>query len=264
MSFDDDTILRAKGEGRFDCDISENHFVVAGPNGGYLAALLTRAGNDHLSDPSRQLRSLTVHYLRPPKVEPATIEVTTEKHGRSVSYLRMKMIQNGKLALLATGVWATERDGFTFDAWSCPDAKSPEACSSMASVFGGLSLPIHKQWDIRSATEASFGSGGVPDLTWWIRPPIHRTLDAAMIVAITDALPPPIFVTEVGPMGIPTIDLTVHIRTDLVKVTWEPGAWVLARFATRHASCGFLEEDGELWTADGLLLAHSRQLALGV
>jgi acyl-CoA thioesterase len=85
-----------------------------------------------------------------------------------------------------------------------------------------------------------------------------------MIVAITDALPPPIFVTEVGPMAIPTIDLTIHIRAELPTVKWEPGDWVLARFSTRYASGGFLEEDGELWTSDGTLLAHSRQLALSI
>ena len=109
-----------------------------------------------------------------------------------------------------------------------------------------------------------FGSGQPPDLSWWIRPPVHRPLDAAMLVAITDALPPPIFVTDVGPMAVPTVDLTIHIRAMLNAVTWEAGDWVLARFTTQYASGGFLEEDGALWTADGALIAHSRQLALSV
>jgi acyl-CoA thioesterase len=76
------------------------------------------------------------------------------------------------------------------------------------------------------------------------------------------ALPSPIFATEAGPMPVPTLDLTVHIRVDLAAIPLEPGDWVLARFMTRRANGGFLEEDGELWTADGTLLAHSRQLAL--
>jgi len=62
---------------------------------------------------------------------------------------------------------------------------------------------------------------------------------------------------------IPTIDLTVHVRTQLSDVKWELGDWLLARFTTRRASGGFMEEDGEVWTADGQLVAHSRQLALG-
>jgi hypothetical protein len=33
-------------------------------------------------------------------------------------------------------------------------------------------------------------------------------------------------------------------------------------FRTRTAREGFLEEDGEIWSADGTLLAQSRQLAI--
>ncbi len=262
MSFDADTAVRLLDPGVYGCEVSQNQWVVAGPNGGYLAALLTRAGEAQLADSARQLRSLTVHYLRPPRAGSARIEVTIEQLGRSVAYLRLKMIQSDKPILLATGAWATEREGFEFDGWPRPNADPPDTCSILTSVHGGPSLPIHRQWEIRSATRAAFGSGQAPDLTWWIRPPTHCPLSDAMIVAITDALPPPIFVTEVGPMAIPTIDLTVHIRAQLSAVKWEPGDWVLARFTTRHASGGFLEEDGELWTAAGVLLAHSRQLAL--
>jgi acyl-CoA thioesterase len=55
----------------------------------------------------------------------------------------------------------------------------------------------------------------------------------------------------------PTIDLTVHFRATL------PVAGpLLARFRTRFVRDGYFEEDGELWTRDGMLVAHSRQLAL--
>lgn len=265
MSFDEDTELFFLEPGMYRCQISEKQWVVSGPNGGYLAAILTRAGEAHLGDSTRQLRSLTVHYLRPPRAESAEIEVTSEQIGRSVAFLRLKMIQNDKLILLATGAWATEREGFDFLGWPPPTVPAPDACSALTSVREGPSLPIHQQWDIRSATDgAMFGSGQAPDLSWWIRPLIHRSLDTAMLVAITDALPPPIFVTDVGPMAVPTIDLTVHIRALLKTVEWDPGAWVLARFTTQYASGGFLEEDGALWTAEGVLIAHSRQLALSV
>jgi len=42
----------------------------------------------------------------------------------------------------------------------------------------------------------------------------------------------------------------------------DPGEPLAARFGTRLVHDGFWEEDGELWSADGRLLAHSRQLAL--
>lgn len=265
MSFDEDIELVPVGPGSYDCHVSERHWVVTGPNGGYLAALLCRAGETHLADPTRQLRSLTVHYLRPPKAEAARIDVKTEQLGRSVAFLRLEMIQNDKLILLATGVWATEREGFNFLGWPAPVVEPPEACSKLTSVREGPLLPIHDQWDIRSATDGPmFGSGRAPDLCWWIRPAKHRPLDAAMVVAVTDALPPAIFATDIGRMAVPTVDLTIHVRAMLSGVTWEPGDWLLARFTSRYASGGFLEEDGALWTSDGVLIAHSRQLALSL
>ena len=63
-------------------------------------------------------------------------------------------------------------------------------------------------------------------------------------------------------MGVPTIDLTVHIRCVQALRRMQPADWMAVRFRTTVASEGFLEEDGELWSPDGTLVAHSRQLGL--
>ena len=49
-------------------------------------------------------------------------------------------------------------------------------------------------------------------------------------------------------MAVPTLELTVHLRARLPLES----DWVLGRFATRTARDGLLEEDGELWSRDGL------------
>ena len=79
-------------------------------------------------------------------------------------------------------------------------------------------------------------------------------------MALTDSWPPAVFTTSTAPLAVPTLDLTVHLRAALPR----PGDWVLGRFRTRVARAGFLEEDGELWSRDGELLAQSRQLALAL
>jgi acyl-CoA thioesterase len=56
----------------------------------------------------------------------------------------------------------------------------------------------------------------------------------------------------------PTIDLTVHFRAPLPVAD----GLLLGRFNNRLVRDGFFEEDGELWAADGTLVAQSRQLGL--
>ena len=60
----------------------------------------------------------------------------------------------------------------------------------------------------------------------------------------------------------PTIDYTVHFRAPLPPPGATPEDAYLATFRTGLVRDGFFEEDGELWSTDGTLLAQSRQLAL--
>ena len=60
----------------------------------------------------------------------------------------------------------------------------------------------------------------------------------------------------------PTLDLTIHIRRPLPPAGMGADDYVLGRFWSRLAVGGVWEEDGELWTPGGELIAQSRQLAL--
>ena len=62
--------------------------------------------------------------------------------------------------------------------------------------------------------------------------------------------------------GMPTVDLTIHFRTTNPADGLRPDDHVLAVFRCRTAREGFFEEDGEIWSPSGLLLAQSRQLAI--
>lgn len=262
MTLHDDIALRRLGDGRFECEISPDHWLVDSPNGGYVAALLAHAGDRHLDDAERQLRGLTVHYLRPAAAGPAVITASTVQLGRTVAYLRLELTQAGKPVLLATGSWSRRVTGLSHVDVTMPDSRPPADCPPISSVRETGPLPVQQQWDIRSITGIPLGSAERAELAWWIRPLEHHDLDAPTLVAMADALPPPIFMVASPDGTVPTIDLTVHLRADLDAVSWQPGDWVLGRFVTRLAAHGFLEEDGELWSADGTLLAQSRQLAL--
>ena len=95
----------------------------------------------------------------------------------------------------------------------------------------------------------------------WLRFADAQALDAPALAMLADAWWPSPMPRLTRPAAAPTIDLTVHFRAPAtaVAIVEEP---VLAVFGSSTAAGGFFEEDGELWSADGVLLAHSRQLGL--
>jgi acyl-CoA thioesterase len=99
----------------------------------------------------------------------------------------------------------------------------------------------------------------------WIRPSEPRGWDPTLICAVADAWIPAVFAAEDMPetsAGVPTIDLSVHILApDLIS---ELGVddYVLVRFETQTVRRGYLEEDGEIFSPSGRILARARQVAV--
>ncbi len=87
---------------------------------------------------------------------------------------------------------------------------------------------------------------------------------APAVAALMDAWTPPVYARAGQPLRVPTVDLTVHFRTSLPLPDAKPDDFLLAIFRTNAAAEGFLEEDGEVWSSDGRLVAQSRQLAVAI
>ena len=98
---------------------------------------------------------------------------------------------------------------------------------------------------------------GRPRNLAWLRFDPPRPLDHLALTALSDGWMPAAL-SKLGRLaGAPTLDLTIHFRAPVAN-----GEWVLADYRSRFSAGGVWEEDGELWAADGTLLAQSRQLAL--
>jgi acyl-CoA thioesterase len=257
--FATDTAVTRVGDHRYAANIDRGWWVLRGPNGGYLAAIVLRAITTDVADPSRRPRSFTVHYLRPPQEGAAEIVVQPERVGRTTTVVTARMMQGGKLTALAVAALGTDRPGPEFAHLVMPELPGPEATAP--SPRAPVEIPMRERYEMRiaigrapweetRATEAITGG--------WIRLADPEPLDAHVIAALTDAWFPAVFTMTREPVQIPTVDLTIHFRDDPSAVH----DWCLVRFVSRHASHGFLEEDGEIWSRDGRLLAQSRQLAL--
>jgi acyl-CoA thioesterase len=258
MSFDTDTALAEIGERRWRGEISERWFVGRGPNGGLLAAQATRAMLALAPEPEQEPRSLTVHYLAAPTAGPIEIEGRVERAGGSTTSVSLRFEQEGRTVALALGALARWRpEGLDHLAAAPPAVPPPEALEPVDPALAGLP-PFVANYDWRFAVEP-----GLPDparVGGWIKTADPRPVDHVSVAAFADAFFPAVFpVLGDFTAFAPTLDLTIHFRAPLHELG---DAWVLGAFRSRRAAGGFFEEDGELWTEGGLLIAQSRQLAM--
>lgn len=256
--FERDTAVSAAGDGAFDCEVHPAWWVVAGPNGGYIAAIIVRALAAVVPD-GRPLRSVTIHYLRAPAAGPGVVRTETVREGRSVSFMRATLEQDGKTQATAVAVFAADRSGIELDDVAAPDIPPPEEVDELPGP-AEAAPPFRENFHFRHAIGGPPFSGADEAVAGgWLRPrDSSPDLDAALAVAMCDAWFPPVFSVADEPIVVPTLDLTVHLRAPLPR----PSDWVLGSFWTRRVRDGFFEEDGELFSRDGELLAQSRQLAI--
>jgi acyl-CoA thioesterase len=259
--FDLDTAVQDLGDGRFGAEMSERWWVERGPNGGYVAAVVLRA-IQAAAALERAPRSLAIQFPRAPVAGPVEISVRTEREGRAVTFLSARMEQDGKLQATALAVLADDLDASGFAELQMPSVEppaelyspDPEQVSGMPTMF--------QNYSVRPALGDEAFSGGAPYSGVWMRTREPRLLDAPLAAAILDAWFPAPFIRLDGPVPAPTIDYTVHFRAPLPEPDASAGDPYLAIFRSGLARGGFVEEDGELWSQDGKLLAQSRQLAL--
>jgi acyl-CoA thioesterase len=257
-AFEQATAVTPLGEARWRATADEGWVATRGPNGGYLAAIVLRAMTTEVADPARHPRSLTLHYTRPPVAGDFEIAVVVERAGRRLSTVTARVEQDGRLCILAVGAFSEDFEAAAEYADAPPDVPAAEAIEPIPQ--DQALVPIAKRFTVRPALGAGLFSEADEALTGgWIAfrdgdPP----LDPIALAMLTDAWIPSPFVRTAGPFGAPTVDLTIHFRAPDVAARWP----VLAVFDSHFAHGGFFEEDGELWSRDGVLLAQSRQLAL--
>jgi acyl-CoA thioesterase len=260
--FERDTAVARTGDGGWTADCRPDWFAPRGPNGGYIAATILRAMQGELAlgeGAGRPVRSLTLHYLRPPLAGPLEISVRVERTGRSLSNVTARLEQDGRLCVIAAGAFSVDFPAPASYADPAPDVAPPKAELYVPPEGDGVPAMA-----LRFATSWAIGppplSGGDQALTggWIGFAEGPEDLDAPALAMLTDAWLPSPFTRLQAPLSAPTVDLTIHFRAPELAVA----APVLCVFRSRFAHGGFFEEDGELWSADGVLLAQSRQLAL--
>lgn len=255
------TQLRAEEPGRFATDIDPDWFVQTGPNGGYVAALLMRAFVTVVDEPVRAARSLSVHYLQPAAAGPARVEVDVLRAGRSLSFLSARLIQGERLVATATAAFGSGRSDLAFQTVRPPDdLPAPEELTPPETPEG-LTPPIARRLDYRPTGLPRLLSGADAEFWCWLRLREPGLVDATVLSLYVDAMIPALFLRATTPVLVPTVDLTVHLRSS-PRDGYD--GWCLGHVRTRTVTEGFAEEDCDIYDDRGVLLAQSRQLGLVV
>lgn len=265
VKFDRDTAVTPISVGLWRAHVHRDWWIVDGPNGGTIAAILLRAMEGHVADPSRQPRTLTVHYLRRPVEGEASVETTVERSGRTLSTVSARLLQGSKLVAFAIAACSTPRTGPEFCDLRMPEFPPPEQCPLGGEIPGRLSpLPFHGQWEVRPVLgDPPRSNSAGSTVGGWIRLAESRAPDPALIAQLADAWTPSIFPrmeADSPRRPVPTIELTVHFREPLPGECG-PDDPFLVVFRSEAARNGFMEESGEIWSPSGALIAQSRQLA---
>jgi acyl-CoA thioesterase len=260
-TFDRGIHLEPAGPGRYVGSIEKHWWVEKGPNGGYIASVILNGLQLAIGDPGRSPRSFTVHYVSRPGEGDIEVQAAVERVGRSMTATTGRLLQEGRLIATAQCAFSAPRSAEEeFDDLGAPEVTQPEDIPELV-VPEGTMPPFAAHFDYRWAIGTFPYSGAETAVTGgWLRPKEPRALDALILPTFADGWPPSVFSRRTKPALVPTIDLTVHLRSEIPELS--PGEWVLVRFEARVASGGFLEEDGLMWTRDGKLLAQSRQLSL--
>lgn len=279
-----DTAVDPLGGGRYRARMDPSWWIVAGPNGGYVAATLLRAvlsevaAADGGGSSERRLRSTTLHYLRPPAEGEVEVSVSVDRLGRSVANTSAAMTQGGRLLVQALAAVAAPRPApLSFD----EDDRLPTLADGSRvpppedlpaqEVDPDRDVPMRRHYDLRWVLgdlpfRAGAPSGGDPAAAseprarsgGWIRLADGDPVDELVLVAMADAWMPPLFSRVEVPLAVPTVDLTVHLRGR--PPAGDP--WCFVEFASPVARDGYLVEHGWLRDRTGRLVAESRQLAV--
>jgi acyl-CoA thioesterase len=250
-----ETAVERIGDTRWRGELCRGWRIGEVPNGGYLLAVAGRALAAAL--PHRDPLSVSAFYLAPTRLGPVECEVEVLRLGGNTSHAHARLYQAGELKTLVTAAY-TDLGRLRGPHWSAapaPDYPAWDSCPANANSKLEFAQRVELRLVEGAGVFAGRGPSGGGEFRGWMAHADGSDPDPISLLMFADAMPPPVF-DVLGLVGwVPTVELTVQVRTRPA-----PGP-LKARLWSRHLSCGVVEEDGEYWDSAGTLVALSRQTA---
>src|SRR4030081_164301 len=259
----DDAIRVTAGDSRWQGRTSAAYWAFVGPFGGAPAAPILRALIDHPQRSGDPL-ALTVNFCAPIAQGSFDLDVRLVKANRSTQHWCVELTQGGgDVATLATAVFAERRPS-----WSHQQAQFPQSPPfEQILPYPEVAAPWVKQYDFRFVEGDPDFSGtaqAAPPNSFsklWIGDRVPRKIDLLSLMAMSDAFFGRVFHAkrELVPFG--TVSITTYFHVDASDLAAENISRVLAVADTKIFHKSYGDQNGELWSPSGRLLATTTQIA---
>ncbi len=249
--------LEAVGDGVFERDLDRTWWGWNGQFGGYVLALALEACRGAVEDQSHRELSLSMNFLRRVQEGRFRAEVTVERSGRTITNLSFRMSVEGKLVASGIAMFGQARDSQEFQVAEIPDLEIPTSAPNRSPIpaptMDRLDVwPVHGGGELLTGAEVTEGGG-------WMRLHDKGGADERFGFIAADGCVPVAYARFDKPQIGGSLDFTAYFREPFpVSITTE-GEPIRIVLRSARAREGYVDEDAELWSADGRLLMQTRQ-----
>ena len=255
--------VRPLGDGTFTADLPAEWTVGNRPHGGFLLALLARAGvwaaagatNTQPADPL----AVSVEFLRAPEVGPVLLRTTIHKLGRTASVVSVNLEQRGRSCVFGSVTVGTlPDDGVAWaDLPELPDTP-PDDALDLAALPAANGLHLTTACDVRlDPANTGFLQGRPGDplrLRMWAMPRSDLVDPLFALVAGDISMPVTLNLGRYG--WLPTVQLTALLRARPAH------GWLRVEIGCRAVHGQWFDADAMVIDSAGKLVCQARQLAL--
>lgn len=229
--------------------------------GGLMAAMVYERMRLKLAD-DRPVRSLAISFVSPAAADvPIRFEVEVLREGKAVSTLLGRAIQNGQVVTLVQGNFGAGRPSVINVAAAPAVAMTPlEQAAPELPYIKGVTPEFMRHVALRW-TVGGLPFSGNPSryMGGWVRlrDVAEEQVNEAHLLALVDAWPPSLMPFLKQPAAGSTLTWTIEFIQPTAKLSTLD--WCYYRVETEHARDGYGHAAAALWSAEGELLALSRQ-----
>lgn len=229
--------------------------------GGLMAALNYEAMRAQVPE-GRPVRSLAITFVGPaePGV-PISFEVEILRHGKAVSQVLGRAVQNGQVTTLMQGSFGASRESMiSVKADAAPDLKPVDACPELPFVSGIMPEYLRFmeiRWALGGLPFSNTPSPAVGGYARFSDTSQSEPMTEAHILALVDTWPPAVLPHLNRPA--PGSSLTWTIEFVQPQPVLDTLQWCSYRAVIEHARDGYGHTAAAMWTPEGELIAISRQ-----